>query len=228
MKYFRTIAVAAGLACAAASSRADITLDFSSTTDSEINFTPSGFSFINTVSSANPTLHIDSSTGAGDSVGDLGSITGGPFVITSISGSTATVTGTGTLSIDDGHGHDLTGTVTWNTIGQIGTFNGLNVNGLLNLSTITYSGSQLDLQTLASYKTGVQTVGFSFAIPTPPGPPSLAQLQAGGYNTSFSGQIFASTSVLPEPTTVIAGALLLLPFGLGALRSFRKNSASVA
>lgn len=225
MKYFKTIAVAAGLACATASSRADITLDFSSTVNSEIDFTSSGFTFLNTVSSGAPTIHIDTSTGAGDSVNDLGSITGGPFVISSISGSTGTVTGGGTLTIADGMGHNLTGSVSWNTIGQVGPGNFLNISGVLNLSSIIYSGSQADLQALAALHTGVQTVDFSLNTA-----PSLAALQAGGIVASdFSGSIsaFASTNVLPEPTTVIAGALLLLPFGLGALRSFRKNSTSV-
>src|SRR5271165_848186 len=126
MKYFKTIAVAAGLACATASSRADITLDFSSTANSEIDFTSGGFSFINTVSSANPTIHIDTSTGVGDSVGDLGSFGTGVFAITGISGSTATVLGSTMLTIADGMGHNLTGTVMWSTIGQVGTGNALN------------------------------------------------------------------------------------------------------
>lgn len=33
-------------------------------------------------------------------------------------------------------------------------------------------------------------------------------------------------AIVPEPTTVVAGALLLLPFGVGMLRILRKNRAS--
>jgi hypothetical protein len=226
MKYFKTIAVAAGLACAAASSRADITLQFSTgTTGGDIDFTGGGnFSFVN--GGGGSSFQIGTASGSsatGDSFGDLGSIAG-TFQIGTISGSTATVNGAGTLSINDGLGHDLTGTVTWSTIGNLGTGNTLNVTGLLNLSTITYSGTQKDLQALAGFQTGEQVVSFSFAPPE-----SLADLAAGGLTDTISGQIsaFASTNVLPEPTTVIAGALLLLPFGLGAVRSFRKNSTSV-
>lgn len=36
----------------------------------------------------------------------------------------------------------------------------------------------------------------------------------------------AEVGAVPEPTTVIAGALMLLPFGVSALRSLRKNRAA--
>jgi hypothetical protein len=38
-----------------------------------------------------------------------------------------------------------------------------------------------------------------------------------------SGWIGADPPVVPEPSTWLAGALLLLPFGLGALRTIRKS-----
>ena len=44
-----------------------------------------------------------------------------------------------------------------------------------------------------------------------------------------SGQGFtfsASTSAVPEPSTVVAGALLLLPFGVSTLRILRRNKNS--
>ena len=37
---------------------------------------------------------------------------------------------------------------------------------------------------------------------------------------------FIDGTVVPEPSTVIAGALLLLPFGLGAMRSLRKQQTA--
>ena len=44
----------------------------------------------------------------------------------------------------------------------------------------------------------------------------------GPYSTpSFSGVI--SATAVPEPATIVAGALLLLPFGAGVFRSIRKN-----
>jgi hypothetical protein len=59
-----------------------------------------------------------------------------------------------------------------------------------------------------------------------PGLSAQAQLQA---LVSPSGQNYVvasgqnSLAVVPEPTTMIAGALLLLPFGASTLRSFRRR-----
>lgn len=53
----------------------------------------------------------------------------------------------------------------------------------------------------------------------------------GTTTLSTSEQVIAGTgavSPVPEPTTVVAGSLLLLPFGISALRKFRKSAASVA
>jgi hypothetical protein len=49
----------------------------------------------------------------------------------------------------------------------------------------------------------------------------------GSYNASWNG-ITATTgsSPVPEPTTIISGAMLLLPFGVGAVRFFRKQRAA--
>ena len=221
MKHIKRMAVAAGLACVSVSSQANVVLSYSSDPDSLISFTSSGFSFVNTVTPGNPTFTVTSASGSsaiGDSVGDLGSITGGPFVITSISGNQGTVTGSGTLTIADGTGHNLTGSVSWSTIGQIGTGNILNLNGAINLRSIAYTGTKVDLKALANVTAGIQTVSFSFAGSMP----SLAQLQAGPITDAFAGQI-SSTSPVPEPSTVIAGALLLLPFGLSTVRILRRH-----
>jgi hypothetical protein len=48
---------------------------------------------------------------------------------------------------------------------------------------------------------------------------------SGGYTTGVSGATqyeYEFVSVVPEPTTMIAGALLLLPFGVSTLRIMRK------
>ncbi len=44
---------------------------------------------------------------------------------------------------------------------------------------------------------------------------------AGGNNTGVTG--FATVAPVPEPTTLIAGALLLLPFGASTLRILRRK-----
>jgi len=221
MKYIKTIAVAAGLACAAVTSQAGIVLNFASTSDSTINFKNTGFDFEHLGTPGATSLLITSGSGTsfvGDSVTDTGGISGN-FVIGAISGTTATVTGSGTMSIFDGS-KTLTGTVTWSSISQSGTPGGLNINGVINLSGISYTGTQVDLKALSNVSAGIETVSFTFSSAE-----TLAQLQAGGISTAFSGTI-ASTSPVPEPTTVIAGALLLLPFGLSTLRIIRKNSSA--
>lgn len=50
---------------------------------------------------------------------------------------------------------------------------------------------------------------------------------AGGYNPTVTGgaAITDVGPVVPEPTTMIAGALLLLPFGASTLRILRKRTA---
>jgi len=40
------------------------------------------------------------------------------------------------------------------------------------------------------------------------------------------GMIYNALTPVPEPTTMIAGALLLVPFGASTLRTFRRNRAS--
>ena len=49
----------------------------------------------------------------------------------------------------------------------------------------------------------------------------------GTTTLSTSEQIIAGTGAapVPEPTTIVAGGLMLLPFGIGALRKFRKSVA---
>jgi hypothetical protein len=50
---------------------------------------------------------------------------------------------------------------------------------------------------------------------------SLDSLTTGAYPTL--DHLYAGTTPVPEPTTMIAGALLLLPFGASTFRFFRKN-----
>jgi len=235
MKYIKTMAVAAGLACAAASSQAGIQLNFASTTGSDINFSGGGnFDFENGGVSlpTSPQFIITSQSGSpvpiGDSTGDLGSITGSNFKIVgppSGSATSAAVTGSGLLTIKDGTG-SLTATVTWQTIQENTSAGSLNLNAAINLNSIVYTGTKSDLTFLAGGGQGVETVTFSFTTSE-----SLLALYNGSVassfaNPAFSGALTSSFSPVPEPSTVIAGALLLLPFGLSTLRVIRKNSSA--
>lgn len=50
------------------------------------------------------------------------------------------------------------------------------------------------------------------------------EFSADGTSDSLGGYIdLVQMTAVPEPSTIIAGALLLLPFGAGAVRSIRKN-----
>jgi hypothetical protein len=44
-------------------------------------------------------------------------------------------------------------------------------------------------------------------------------------NSDNSGSIKATVTAVPEPSTIIAGALLLVPFGASVVRNMRKNKA---
>jgi hypothetical protein len=56
---------------------------------------------------------------------------------------------------------------------------------------------------------------------------SLTQLTTGSDQVgSYSGSLAAATAV-PEPSTVFAGALLLLPFGISSVRILRKHKQTI-
>jgi hypothetical protein len=63
------------------------------------------------------------------------------------------------------------------------------------------------------------SVTFYFTVLTPNA--DLNTLTFGGFNYGTSAN--DQTIIVPEPTTMIAGALLLLPFGMSTIRFIRKN-----
>jgi len=217
--YTKIIAiVAAGIACTALTSQASVVLTIGSNGNG-IQFGGGGngtFSFLGTFNvSGDPSL--------------TGSFTGSPFTFSSpvaaSGGLVSTVSPLGGLTISDGV-KTLTATVNWvelfsNASGQSGTFND---QGVLNLSNIVYTGSDANLVSLASTGFGGAVLSFSFA---PGNGQTLTALYGASQNSlitdSYSGQLSAG---VPEPTTIAAGAMMLLPFGLGALRSLRKDRIS--
>jgi hypothetical protein len=54
---------------------------------------------------------------------------------------------------------------------------------------------------------------------------TISNLDNGGYGnpTGLRVEMTGSATPVPEPTTMVAGALLLLPFGASTLRMFRKS-----
>lgn len=221
------IAAAVALAASVTTSQAVLSLNYNSIPGTSIQFGPgSQFSFNPTVgSAATPLFQITTvSGGTGAAQGLFGWINGGPWTIGAVSIvgpiESAAVSGGGTLNIRDAGGNLLTGNINWVQIQTIGSVGGVNANLNVNISGLTYAGVNADLVTLANGKAGSINLSFQFN----PGL-TLTQLTTLGQSTaatSFSGSI---TSI-PEPSTVVAGALLLLPFGVSTLRILRKNRAS--
>lgn len=194
-----------GTACAclfgiAMQTASAVTFNFSNIPNSNILFNPTDdcgalgsegcFSF---TPDGSDSLTITSGTASGL----LGHISG-LFAVSSISGSppveTATVSNTGMLSIFDG-GDTLTASLDWLDITTIGTFGGLNIQGMANLSSISYGGSNSDLVALSNAGLGIQTLSFQFTAPV-----SLTDLfnAPDSTSTSFSGSI----TVVPLPAAL--------------------------
>jgi hypothetical protein len=98
---------------------------------------------------------------------------------------------------------------------SVGTWAGGTGTGTANAWYNTY------LAGLSSYNNAVDSSsGFVFEdAAMVPGDPNYK-----GTPTSGAGQeLIYNTTPVPEPTTIVAGALLLLPFGASTLRAFRKN-----
>jgi hypothetical protein len=221
--------VALGLALAATSSQA--TLNFAG--DNNAQFNAAGKSFqLNPIAGSIATPQF---TFTGADAGLTGWITGAPWSVNmgSLSSTTvgsltyqqAPVTGGGQLNIYDGV-NVLIANLVWNQIhtlsdGQGGVANSTDVN----LTGITYSGANASLMALALNPNGNLNLTFQFSGTAP----NLSSLFTGtGTSTaSYSGSISSSavTSV-PEPATVVAGAMLLLPFGISTWRILRKHKQS--
>ena len=196
---FRSCVVAiAGLLSLSFQAKA-ITLNFQSLDGTVVNF--AGNSTFNFTSTNGYQFSISSVTGGvGDSVGLNGYVApGGPFTIGAITTNgglqSASVTGTSTLHITDKGTNDLTGTITWISIGTVNVLGVLDLNGQVNLSNIAYPvGTNSDLGALAAAGSGEDVVTFQF-VPAK----DLTTLATVGGFASYSGSI---TSV-PEPNTMV-------------------------
>lgn len=142
---------------------------------------------------------------SGSAAGRFGEIDG-TFTIGTIVGNTAPVTGTGTFSIIDGT-HLFTSTLNWVDIGVLGAVGGLNFTANINLTDISYSGSNPDLLALKNNGSGVNTLSFQF-----PTAYSLEYLSTHRVENSFSGTV-ASAGVPDGGATVALLGLSLVGIG---------------
>ena len=157
---------------------AQTAVNYSSTVNSQISFDGSGhFTF----APAANNLVITSGTASGLS-GQLTGTYGIGTISTAGNVSTAPVSGTGTLTIFDGS-KTFTATLACVDIQQVGTGGSLNVTGAVNLTGVSYAGTNPDLKALATAGSGSNALSFHFTG----APLSALASGAGSYQTSFSG-----------------------------------------
>jgi hypothetical protein len=190
------------------------------------------FSYASTARSAivfpgNHTFHFSPATNnfvvtSGTAAGDLGQITG-TFTIGTITHplpgeSYATVTGTGTFVIHDGL-NNLTATLTWVDVTQIGTSGTLNIGGQVNLTNITYTGTNHDLVALRNVGSASDTLDFTF---NPAVPLGVLRNGPGSHSTSFSGTV---SYFVPDGGSAVAllGIALVGVGGIGRMFRVRKT-----
>jgi hypothetical protein len=132
-----------------------------------------------------------------------------------------TIGAPGSFSIFDGT-FWFTSEISWISIYTNGTGGGLNAGGSLNLSNVSYTGTNADLVALSVASDRTAVISFQF-VPAR----SLTQLTSGGTkSTSYSGSVNGTPPPLhvPDGGSVLAmlGATLL---GLQGCRRWFKSSA---
>jgi hypothetical protein len=190
-----------------------LVLNFGPNTGSSIQFNGNQDSFNFNSGTDGYQWYITSETGGtGSAVNLNGSVLNGPFSYGPITSSgvglsqiqSATVLGPlGTLVINNAPLDNLTGTVNWidiSTFYVVGGFLNAAVN--VNLSNISYTGPNPDLQTLVADQPGTLDVSFQF---TPGENLTSLSTGTGPYTTSYSGSV--SVTPVPEPATLALAGL---------------------
>ena len=221
--HYFLLSATAGLISFATIAGATMIESFANVQGSSIQFNGSASSFqFNSSTIAGPNFGSQwvitgQSGGTGSSIGLLGLFGGGPFtygpITTQVAGpntlETANVTGPlGGLIIGSGSGN-LIGTIAWGQIATINSAGGINADLQVNVSNLSYAGSNPDLVALAANNLATLVISFQFSTVL-----TLADLSAGQgpYQTSYSGTISA-----PDH----ANTAYLLLAGLFALGCFQ-------
>jgi len=126
----------------------------------------------------------------------------------------------GTLDYDTVNGDISDFSLTYSFLGTDDTYDAFS-------GTVVLGDGDLALTGHSSNSNGFLGIPYVLWIPT--GSPQPDENSATALGTLFGDWVYTSTvsdnqaAPVPEPTTMFAGAMLLLPLGLGAVRSLRKN-----
>ncbi len=210
LKLLRITCTLAGALALMGASRAQaslIQLDFTGLNDLVFDGNTDSFSF------GSPSIDVGGLDGTITGAFTIGAIT------TSGPSQSASVSGSGTLSIDDGLGNFFTATVAWSSITTLSTpfggFGAINPSALLNLTGLSYGGSNPDLLAIVAHGGG--SIGIVFDLP---GGVDLDDLTNDGTTTSvgFQGNVLST----PEPMSfALFGAglgMCAAPWGVRKLR----------
>jgi len=210
MPVVAAVLVGAATLAAPTQARADVEIGFVNNSNSRIVFNPldpgagftGSFSFVNASTPAGqPTIVISDGTAEGL----LGNITGTyniGAITTAGTAQTALVTNGSTgphqFLIYEGNVATFTADVAWIDIKTDGTFGGINVNGDINITNISYTGSNADLLALEQ-GTG-QYATISFQVSNTKSLTTLTSNTGTGGSSTFSGTIYATA--VPEPAAI--------------------------
>jgi hypothetical protein len=112
------------------------------------------------------------------------------------------------------------------TTGDIGSVTVNGFSGTVGLGTSSAGGYQYDPSGFIKLTWTTQSAPSTLTIVVATALTNYA-LSAGSVQDGLTSNVATyAPAPVPEPTTVAAGALMLLPFGIGALRSLRKDRVS--